>query len=138
MKKIIIIVSAVVLVLVIVAVALFFLVFNKPKEEPVHEVLNYEFELGEMYSNIFEPGRILRTKAVIEYSDEAFIAKLEKNKSRIINDITQLYRKTKLEEINAPNGQERLREAILDMVREITEADQETVTDVLFLDFIVQ
>lgn len=136
MKKIILI-AGIVLVLVLgVAAALYFFVFSKSTEEK--PVVYLEFPLDEMYSNIADPGKILKSKAVIEYTDETLTDKLTTNKTRIVNDINQLYRTKTLEQLSAPNGQERLRSDILELVQEIVEADSEQVTDVFFLDFIVQ
>lgn len=137
MKKIIIIAGVALVLVVSIAVALYFFVFNKkdPADEPV---VTLEFELDEMYSNIADPGKILKSKIVIQYTDEKLLDKLTTTKTRIVNDINQLYRTKTLEQLSATNGQERLRSDILELVQEILEADAEQVTDVLFLDFIVQ
>ncbi len=137
MKKIIIIAGIALVLVVSIVVALYFLVFNKkdPANEPT---VTLEFELDEMYSNIADPGKILKSKIVIQYTDEALTEKLTGHKTRIVNDINQLYRTKTLEQLSATNGQERLRTDILELVQGIAEADSEQITDVLFLDFIVQ
>lgn len=137
MKKIIIIAGVALVVVLGIAAALYFFVFAK--KEPVEEpVVTLEFELDEMYSNIADPGKILKSKIVIQYTDEKLVDKFTNNKTRIVNDINQLYRTKTLEQLSAANGQERLRGDILEMVQEILEADPEQVTDVLFVDFIIQ
>lgn len=137
MKKIILI-SGIVLVLVLgVAAGLYFFVFSKGGEAE-KPIVYLEFPLDEMYSNIADPGKILKSRIVIQYTDETLAEKLTSNKTRIVNDINQLYRTKTFEQLSAPNGQERLRADILEQVQEIVEADSEQITDVLFLDFIVQ
>lgn len=137
MKKIIMIAGIALILIIAIAAGLYFFVFNK-KEPADAPVVTIEFELEEMYSNIFEPGKILKSRIVIQYTDETLADKLNNNKTRIVNDINQLYRTKTLEQLSAPNGQERLRADILELVQGILEADPEQVTDVLFLDFIVQ
>jgi len=137
MKKIIIIAGIALVVILAIAAGLYFFVFNK--KDPVDvPVVVLEFSLDEMYSNIADPGKILKSQIVIQYTDETLADKLTSNTTRIVNDINQLYRTKTLEQISAPNGQERLRADILELVQEILEADPEQVTDVLFLNFIVQ
>lgn len=137
MKKIIIIAGIALVSILVVAAGLYFFVFNKkdPVDAPVAVI---EFGLDEMYSNIADPGKILKSRIVIQYTDEKLADKLNNNKTRIVNDINQLYRTKSLEQLSAPNGQERLRADILELVQGILEADPEQVTDILFLDFIVQ
>lgn len=137
MKKIIIIAGIALVSILVVAAGLYFFVFNKkdPADAPVAVI---EFGLDEMYSNIADPGKILKSRIVIQYTDEKLADKLNNNKTRIVNDINQLYRTKSLEQLSAPNGQERLRADILELVQGILEADPEQVTDILFLDFIVQ
>ncbi len=137
MKKMIIIAGVALLVILGIAAGLYFFVFNK-KEAAEAVVVTSEFELDEMYSNIADPGKILKSRIVIQYTDETLADTLTNNKTRIVNDINQLYRTKTLEQLSAPNGQERLRADILDLVQGILEADPEQVTDILFLDFIVQ
>lgn len=137
MKKIIIIAGIALVLVLAIAAGLYFFVFNKKEPEEV-PIVYLEFELDEMYSNIADPGKILKSKIVVQYTDETLADKLTNNKTRIVNDINQLYRTKTLEQLSAPNGQERLRSDILEVVQGILEADPEQVTDILFLDFIVQ
>lgn len=137
MKKIIIIAGVALVLILGIAAGLYFFVFNK-KDPAATPIVYKEFSLDEMYSNIADPGKILKSRIVIQYTDEKLAVKLTNNKTRIVNDINQLYRTKTLTQLSAPNGQERLRADILELVQGILEADPEQVTDVLFLDFIVQ
>jgi flagellar basal body-associated protein FliL len=74
----------------------------------------------------------------VEYTDEEMLTKFTANKSKIINNIYEIFRTKSYESLNKSNGQERVREEIRDMIIEILESDGETITNVYFLAFIIQ
>lgn len=134
-KKVIIIVAAVVL-LVAAGAAAFFLFFNQPSEpEPV---VYTEFELGEMYTNLADESKILKFNAVIEYTDATLVESFNSNKTKIVNNIYEIFRRKTYEQTQSPSFQERTREEIREMIIEILESDAETITNVYFLQFIIQ
>lgn len=134
-KKLIIIIAAVVL-LAVIGGAAFFLVFNKPSEpEPVVYI---EYEMGELYTNIADQSKILKFNTVIEYTDETLLDALTQNKSKIINNIYEIFRRKTYEQTQSPSFQERVREEIREMIIETLETDAETITNVYFLQFIIQ
>lgn len=135
MKKIVIIGVAVLLLLVIVGVVLFMFVLG-PKEEP--PVVYKEFEVGELYTNISDEGKILKFNMVVEFTDETMLESITSNKSKIINSVYEMFRTKSFETLNKTNGQERVREEIRDMIIETLETDGETITNVYFLQFIIQ
>jgi len=138
LKKIIMIAGVALVLLIVIGVVLFMFVFNKdatPKEEPV---VYFEFALGEMYSNIKEEKKILKASPVIQYTDEELLDSLTKNQTRIKNDIFQIYRTRTYDQLTAPNGQQRLREDIQEMIIEIMEVEAEVISDVYFVEFILQ
>lgn len=137
MKKMIIIGVAVLVVLSIVGVVLFMFVFNK--EDKPKEVVLTEFVLGEMYTNIADPGKILKISINVEHAqDEELLAKLTANKSKIINNINAICRSKTYEDLGKKNAQERLAEEMREMIIEVTESDEESITNVYFLVFIIQ
>lgn len=138
MKKIIIIAAIALVVIIIGVVLLFVFVFNKPGGETEKPVTYFEYPLDEMYSNIAEQGKILKSQIVIQYTDEKLVDQLNNNKTRIVNDINELYRTKTMEQLSAKNGQSRLREEIVELVQEILEAEPDQISDVFFLDFIIQ
>lgn len=134
-KKLIIIIAAVVLLAVIGAGA-FFMVMNKSDEpEPVVYI---EYELGELYTNIADESKILKFNVVIEYTDETLLDGLNQNKTKITNNIYEIFRRKTYDQTQSPSFQERTREEIKEMIIETLESDAETITNVYFLQFIIQ
>lgn len=135
MKKIIIIGVTVLLLLVVVGVVLFMFVLG-PQEEPPVEYS--EYEVGEMYTNIADEGKILKFNMVVEYTDATMLDSLTSNETKIINNVYEMFRTKSFETLNKTNGQERVREEIRDMIIETLKTDGETITNVYFLQFIIQ
>jgi len=136
MKKTMIIIIAVVVLLTIVGAAVFFLVLNK-SDEP-DPVVYIEYELGELYTNIADERKILKFNVVIEYTDETIAGMLDKNKSAITNNIYEIFRRKTYEQTQSPSFQERTRDEIKELIIELLESDAETITNVYFLQFIIQ
>lgn len=134
MKKMIIIGISVLVLLIIIGVALFMFVLN-PKEKPI---VYSEFEFGELYTNISDESKILKFNLTIEYTDEEMLTQLTTNKSKITNNIYEMFRTKSFETLNKTNGQQRMRDEIRDMIIETLETDGETITNVYFLQFIIQ
>ncbi len=134
MKKILIIVAVVLVLLIVGGVAVFMFVF-KDKEKPI---VYSEYEIGEVYTNIADPGKILKFNMVIEYTDPEILETITLHKTEIINNVYELFRGKSFEVLNKKNGQQRVRDEIRDMVIEILETDGEVITNVYFLQFIIQ
>jgi len=135
MKKIIII-AVVVVVLIVGGLLAFFLVFNSDSSEKA--IVYEEYELGEMYSNIATENKIAKFNIVIEYTNPEVLAKLRGNKTAIINNVYEIFRTEKFEDVQKPTGQKRLREKIQQMVIETIDSDRETISNVYFIEFIIQ
>lgn len=137
-KKLIIIIVAAVLLLAIVGVVLFVFVFGKASQPK--PVVYLEYRLSEAYSNLADQGsrKIIKYQVTIEYTDEKILADLDKNKTKIINNIDEIMRSTSSEDIDKPNGKQRIRDRIKDMVIEVLETDDEVITDIYIQPFIVQ
>jgi len=135
MKKIIII-AVVVVVIIVGSLLAYFLVFNSDSSEP--EIVYEEFELGEMYSNIATENKIAKFNIVIEYTDPKTLTKIKEDKTQMMNNIYEIFRAEKFEDIQKPTGQKRLREKIQQMVIETLEVDQETISNIYFTEFIIQ
>ena len=134
-KKIIIIAGAVVTLLV-VGIVLFLFVFSGSDEpEPI---VYTEYELGEMYTNIADERKILKFNAVIEYTDEEIATEIQTHHTEIVNNIYEVFRRKTYEQTQSASFQERTREEIRELVIEILETDAETITNVYFLQFIIQ
>ena len=137
MKKILIIVVGVVLVLVIAGVAVFFLFLRTPAEKPI---VYYEYTFDEEYSNLADEdsGKIIKYQVTIEYTNEDALALIEKDKTKIRNNIDEIMRSTESSEIEAPNGKQKIRQRVRDMVIEVLESDEEIITNIYIQPFVVQ
>ncbi len=136
-KKLIIIIVAIVLVLAIIGVVAVVLINNSTKEKPI---VYYEIQLDEEYSNLADSdsAKIIKYSVTIEYTDEDMLAEIEKNKTRIRNNIDEIMRATLSEDIAKANGKQRLRDRILDMIIEVLETDEEVITNIYIQPFVVQ
>ena len=135
MKKIIII-AVVVVVLIVGGLLAYFLVFSSDGSEK--PIVYEEYELGEMYSNIATENKIAKFNVVIEYTDPEASTKIKNNKTVIVNNIYEIFRVEKFEDVQKPTGQKRLREKIQQMVIETIDSDRETISNVYFIEFIIQ
>ena len=135
-KKIIIIIAAVVVVLIGAGVAAFLLMSSGDKKEP--EIVYSEYQMDEMYTNIKDPGKILKVQISIEYTNAEFITEFEKNKSRLVNNVYEYFRNTDYDTLSKTNGQERARDDLKDIFIETLGTDAETITNIYFIQFIVQ
>lgn len=82
----------------------------------------------------------MKFNMVIEYTDETLLDQITTNKSKkIVNNVYEIFRRKKTyEQTQSPSFQERAREEIKEMIIEILESDAETITNVYFLQFIIQ
>ena len=137
-KKLLIIIAVAVLLVVVIGVVLFVFVLNKPAAEP--EIVYLEYRLDEAYSNLSDEGssKIIKYQVTIEYTNAEILAEFDKNKTKIINNIDEIMRATSSADIDKPNGKQRSRDRIKEMVIEVLESDEETITDVYIQPFIVQ
>ncbi|MBF4691735.1 flagellar basal body-associated FliL family protein [Fusibacter ferrireducens] len=137
-KKMLIIIAAVVLLLVVIGGVVFVFVINKPETEP--EIVYLEYRLDEGYSNLadVDSNKIIKYQVTIEYTNADTLALLDKNKTKIVNNIDEIMRITSSEDIDKPNGKQRIRDRIKEMVIEVLDSDEETITDVYIQPFIVQ
>lgn len=136
MNRTMMIIIAAVVLLAVIGAAVFFLVINKSDEpEPVVYI---EYEVGEMYTNLADEKKILKFNMVIEYTDEALADAIGQNKTKIVNNVYEIFRRKTYEQTQSPSFQERSREEIREMIIEILESDAETITNVYFLQFIIQ
>lgn len=138
MKKSVIITIAVTALLFIAGIAAYLLFFsgnNQPKP-----VTYQEYELGELYTNIADDKKILKFNVVVEYSDkeETTMQKLDENKTKITNNIYEIFRRKTYDQTQSPSFQERTREEIREMIIEVLGTDAESITNVYFLQFIIQ
>lgn len=136
-KKLLIIIIAVVGVLVIGGVAAVFLLSGDKGPKPI---VYSEYTFDEEYSNLADENsqKIVKYQVTIEYTDEAFGDKIASNKTQIRNNIDEIMRATLSADIEKPNGKQKLRNRIRDMVIEVLESDEETISNVYIQPFVIQ
>lgn len=136
-KKLLIIIVAVVLILVIGGGAAVFLLTITPKEEPI---VYYEYSFAEEYSNLADENssKIVKYQVTIEYTNADMAAVFEANKTKIRNNIDEIMRATLSTDIEKANGKQKLRDKIKDMVIEVLESDEETITNIYIQPFVIQ
>jgi len=137
-KKVIIIIVAAVLALVLIGVVVFVFVLGADNKEPV--IVYSEYQLDEAYSNLADEGgtKIIKYQVVIEYTDSTILETLDSNKTKIVNNIDELMRSSYSEDLMKPNGKEKMRQKIQDMIIEVLETDDTVISDVFIAPFIIQ
>jgi flagellar basal body-associated protein FliL len=65
-------------------------------------------------------------------------AVFEANKTKIRNNIDEIMRATLSTDIEKANGKQKLRDKIKDMVIEVLESDEETITNIYIQPFVIQ
>lgn len=135
-KKLIIIIAVVAVVLIGGGVGAFMVLGSGGEKEPV--VVYQEYQMEEMYTNIKDPGKILKFQLSVEYTNPELAAEFEKNKSKLVNNVYEYFRNTEYESLSKTNGQERAREDIRDIIVETMGVDAESITNVYFIQFIIQ
>jgi flagellar FliL protein len=135
-KKLIIIIAVVAVVLIGGGVGAFMVLSGGGEKEPV--VVYQEYQMEEMYTNIKDPGKILKFQLSVEYTNPELAAEFEKNKSKLVNNVYEYFRNTEYESLSKTNGQERAREDIRDIIVETMGVDAESITNVYFIQFIIQ
>lgn len=131
------IIAAVLLVLILGGGVIAFLLLRGPQERPI---VYYERHLAEEYSNLADTDRpkIVKYRVTIEYTDSDILPLIEQNETKIRNYIDEIMRATFSEDIARPNGKQRLRERIQNMVIDVLESDEETITNIYIQPFVVQ
>ncbi len=135
MKKIIII-GVVAVVLIVGGILAYFMIFKSDPKEV--EIVYFEYSFDEGYFNLSDENKIAKATIVIEYTDEEVLAQITKKKTALVNNINEIFRREKYEDVSKATGMQRLREKIKQMVIETLESDSDKITNVYFETFIIQ
>ena len=137
MNRMVIIIIVAVLAVAIIGGGVFFFIISNQEPKEV-EIVYFEHEMAEMYTNIDHPTKILKFQMVVEYTQEGFDAEIIKQNSKIMNNVIEIFRRKSEEDTTKASFQERVREEIREMLIEILGVDGEIITNVYFKDFIFQ
>ncbi len=124
------------LVTAIIFGGVFYFAVYKAPEKTVKEVKTFSFPIGELYSNVKDSRKIMKTNMVVETVDEKIIEKIESNKSKMTNSILEVLRSKDESSLAGDKGQQALRTEVLKAIKQIV--DSEKITNVYFVEFIVQ
>lgn len=94
------------------------------------------FSVGDMYSNMKESKRIIKSNITIEYTDKELEKQFTDKLFVIKDEINKIIREKTEDEVDGGESQEKLQEEIVSELGKIFETDQ--ITNVYFEQFIVQ
>lgn len=127
---------SIVIIVVGVIVGLKFYGNSNNDSEDISKKEIYQHDAGEMYSNLSESKKIVKITATVETTDEKFNETLTDKNYIIRNEINEIIRSKKLEEVEGSDGQKNLQKQILTRLNEVF--NTQAISDVYFNDFIVQ
>ncbi|GAB6109225.1 flagellar basal body-associated FliL family protein [Fusibacter bizertensis] len=136
-KKLLIIIIAIVLVVVVGAGAAVFILTRPPVEKPI---VYYSYTFDEEYSNLLDEAseKIVKYQVTIEYTNDTMLAIFDANKIKLRNNIDEIMRATLSSDIEKVNGKQKLRDKIKNMIIEVLESDEETITNIYIQPFVIQ
>lgn len=109
---------------------------EKTSNEPV---VFSEYELGEMYSNVKNEGRIAKFNIVINYTGgEEVRSKIKANEIEIINNVYKIFRAQTFEKLSKADGKLKLGSEIQQMIIYTIKSDIETLIDIRFKILVLQ
>lgn len=139
-KSVIIAIIAIVLAVVVIVVGVLFgLNMAKDKGEASDDISQkeiYQHDVGEMYSNLSESKKLVKVNVTVETTEEAYLETLENKNYIIRNEVNEIIRSKKLEEVEGSEGQKNLQKQIVTRLNEVF--NTKVISDVYFNDFIVQ
>ncbi len=128
--------------LVVVIIGVVIAIFMLNREEKPKEIIYSEFPLGEQYTNIAikegeTPSRkpVLKYSPVIQYTDEKMAEVFPTKQTLILNEFRKYFMSRNSEQLNRLD---RVQEDLTEIAIEIMASDSEKITNVFFLEFIIQ
>lgn len=96
----------------------------------------FQHDVGEIISNLSESKKLVKINPTVETTDEKFLEVLTDKNYIIRNEINEIIRSKKEEEIKGSEGQKNLQKQILARLNEVFK--NKVISNVYFKDFIVQ
>ena len=131
-----IIIVVIILVLAIISGIAVGMVFWKKTNSGVRETERYNLTVDEMYSNIKDSKRILKTKITIESIDPKTIERLTEKNFLVRDEVNKLVRNKTDDQLEGTEGQTNLQKEIKQSL--IVLFEDESITNVYFNEFIIQ
>ncbi len=136
LKKIIIIsLIAFLVTAILVGGLLYLFVFRAPSDDEV-ELETYEYQLGEFSTNLGSQRSFFKGEIVVETTDEELLEVMTKRNVMLRDRVIKTLIGKGAEDVLNPEGQQQLRQELIQVVSEVVKSDQ--ITNVYFVDYIVQ
>lgn len=139
-KSVIIAIVAILLAIVVIVVGIVFgLQMAKVSGQDSDDVSQkeiYQHDVGEMHSNLSESKKLVKVTPTVETTDEKYIGTLQNKNYIIRNEINEIIRSKKEEEVIGKDAQDNVQKQIVTRLNEIF--NTKVISDVYFNDFIVQ
>lgn len=139
MKKILIFGGIGLVVVIIGVVAAIFLLGGEKEPEPI---VYLEFPLGEQYTNITQKPSdqgtrktVLKYSPVIQYTNAELTETFPAKQTILLNEFRKYFMSRNSDQLSRLD---RVQEDLTEMAIEIMESDTDSITNVFFLEFIIQ
>lgn len=136
-KNITIILLIVIVVLLIIGGVLgFFLIRGNNQEVKVKKIPTFNLTLEDMYSNVKDSKKILKTNITIETINEKTFKNIDEKQFLIRNEVNIILRSKDEEALAGKEGQLNLQQELKESI--INLFNDENITNIYFNDFIIQ
>jgi len=121
--------------MIVVGGLLYFFVFRTAGEEDA-KLPTYEYNLGEFSTNLGSQRSFFNGEIVIETTDSDLLDTFEEKNVVLRDGVIKTLIDKQPEDILKPEGQQELRQELIQMISEKVDSDQ--ITNLYFVDYIVQ
>lgn len=136
LKKIIIISMVAFLVTAILVGGLLYLFVFRTTSDEVADLKTYEYQLGEFSTNLGTQRSFFKGEIVVETTDEELLSVMTERNVVLRDRVIKTLIGKGAEDVLNPEGQQQLRQELIQVVSEVVKSDQ--ITNVYFVDYIVQ
>ncbi|AKL95472.1 flagellar basal body-associated protein FliL [Clostridium aceticum] len=110
--------------------------FFRTTQETTTNIKTYEFYMGSFSANLSHQRSFFKGEIVIETTDRKLLPKFDEKNAELRDSIIETIIAKKPEDILSPEGQQQLREELLQVIGQVMASDK--ITNLYFTDYIVQ
>ncbi|AOY77310.1 flagellar basal body-associated FliL family protein [Clostridium formicaceticum] len=110
--------------------------FFRGAHEANRDIKTYEFHIGSFSTNLSHQRNFFKGEIVIETADKKLLSKFDEKNAELRDSIIEVIIAKKPEEILSPEGQQQLREELIQVIGQVMASDK--ITNVYFTDYIIQ
>jgi flagellar FliL protein len=133
---VVLLVLVIVLAIVGIALGITFYKNNNANNSNKKQMETFDLTLDDMYCNIKDSKKIVKTKITIETNNKDSLKVLEEKQFSIRDDINKIIRNKKEDELQGKEGQVQLQKEINESLVKLF--NDETITNVYFDDLVIQ